>query len=145
MEMDRKVKVLQGMYAGATADFVLRLGKEGLLEKVTEEKRVEQMKMGKDQAVRLGIADPREVFTVLADIFGCANWTITGKEDGFSAEATVCMLCAMAKRMGAQSPCRMYCLNPMEGMVKGLEANAEFIVNGTLWEGEKCHVDVVVK
>lgn len=142
MEMERKLKLLQGMYAGVLADSVLRLGREELLEKVTEEKRAEQMKIGKIQAAQLGITKPREVFEVLSEIFGCANWKIVESEKGFAAEATACMLCSLAKRMGAQSPCKIYCLNPMEAMIKGIENEAEFTVQETLWEGQRCHIDI---
>ncbi|HBE80934.1 MAG TPA: hypothetical protein DDW65_24570 [Firmicutes bacterium] len=68
----------------------------------------------------------KEVFTVLSDIFGCADWNITSTEDGFKAEASRCMLCAFAKKMNSASPCHIYCLNPMEGMVKGLNPNYSF-------------------
>lgn len=142
MDMEKKVKMLQGMYAGALADAVLRMGREGILEKITEEKRIEQMQTGKARATQLGINHPEEVFTVLPEVFGCANWKTTGTERGFQAVATGCMLCNMAKKMGAQSPCRVYCLDPMEAMVKGLEENTSYATQETLWEGNMCRVIV---
>ena len=39
MELEQKIKMLQVIYAGALADSVLRMGKEGILEKVALEKR----------------------------------------------------------------------------------------------------------
>ena len=42
MGLEQKFKMLQMIYAGALTDFVLRMGKEGILEKVTLEKREEQ-------------------------------------------------------------------------------------------------------
>ncbi len=142
MEMEKKIKVLQGMYAGVLADSVLRMGREGILEKVTEEKKVEQLASGKIRAAQLGITRPQEVFEVLSEIFGCANWRTTDTDHGFKAEADGCMLCSMAKKMGAQSPCNIYCLDPMEAMVKGIADNASYDVAETLWDGQKCQVEV---
>ena len=70
----RSIKILQAMYAGALADSVLRMGREGILEKVTVEKKGEQMASGKIRAAQLVITKPQEVFEVLPEIFGCANW-----------------------------------------------------------------------
>lgn len=145
MEMEKKIKLLQGMYAGALADSVLRMGREDILEKVTVEKKGEQMASGKIRAAQLGIAKPQEVFEVLPEIFGCANWKTEDTEQGFKAEATGCMLCGLAKKMGAQSPCHIYCLDPMEAMVRGVDDNANYKVQETLWEGGKCQVLVSLK
>ena len=145
MEMEKKIKLLQGMYAGALADSVLRMGREGVLEKVTAEKRAEQFISGKMRAVQLGITKPQEVFEVLPEIFGCANWKTTDSDHGFKAEASGCMLCSLAKRMGAQSPCNIYCLDPMEAMVTGIDENSTYTVLETLWEGQRCYVEVSLK
>lgn len=142
MELEKKVKLLQGMYAGALADSVLRMGRAGILQKVTEEKQIEQMETGKMRAAQMSITSQQDVFTVLSDIFGCANWEIADSKNGFTAEASACMLCSLAKRMGAESPCHIYCLDPMEAMVKGIDDSSNFTVHETLWEGQKCHVVV---
>ena len=144
MEAMEKVRVLQAIYAGALADSVLRLGSEGVLEKVTQQKRAEQLLGGKARAAQLGFEDAEEVFTKLSDLMGCANWTVSENKngEGFTATASRCMLCAMAKKMKTQSPCRIYCLDPMEGMVKGLEENTSFDVQSTLYEGPQCRVIV---
>lgn len=142
MEMERKIKILQGMYAGVLADSVLRMGRAGILEEVTKEKRLEQMQSGSIRAAQMGIDKPQAVFEVLSDLFNCADWTIEEDETSFTATATRCMLCAMAKKIGAPSPCRIYCLDPMEAMIKGVDSNAEFMANKTLWEGQKCSVGV---
>jgi hypothetical protein len=142
MKIEKKVKVLQGMYAGVLADTVLRMGREGILEKVTDEKRVEQMQSGKMRAAQMGITKPQEVFEVLSEVFGCADWKTIDLDYGFKAEATSCMLCSIAKRMGSQSPCKIYCLDPMEAMVKGIDSNTSFTTHETLWEGKVCNIEV---
>jgi hypothetical protein len=50
---------------------------------------------------------------------------------------------SIAKKMNAPAPCSLYCLDPMEGMVKGLDPQADFSVEETLWNGEKCRVRVM--
>ena len=140
--MTMKIKVLQKMYAGVLADSVLRMGTEGILEKVTKEKKAEQMQNGKIRAAQMGITKPQAVFEVLSEIFGCTDWKTTDTDYGFKAEATGCMLCSIAKKMGTQSPCKIYCLDPMEAMVKGINNNADFTVHETMWEKQKCHIDI---
>jgi hypothetical protein len=92
----------------------------------------------------LGIQNAEEVFPKLSALMGCADWSLEKAEDGggFTATASRCMLCAMAMKLGTQSPCRIYCLDPMEGMVKGLDENAAFEVQSTLYEGSSCRVAV---
>lgn len=142
MDAQEKVKMLQTLYAGALADSVLRLGREGVLEKVTREKRSEQMAGGAVRAKQFGTTTIEEVFLKLADLMGCANWTVESTSDGCHATATRCMLCAMAKKMGAPQPCSIYCLDPMEGMAKGIEPGITFTTDSTLWDGEKCSVQI---
>jgi len=144
MEQEKKIKVLQMFYAGVLADAVFRMGKEGILDQVTEEKRKEQMSTGQLRASQLGVNNVDEVFTKLSEIFACANWRVEKSDEGFTAEATSCMLCSMAKKLGSASPCRIYCLDAMEGMVKGINPQAGFYVKETLWEGKKCRVDLPV-
>ena len=65
METEKKLKMLQIFYAGALADLVLRLGQGGLLKKVEEQKRNEQLLNGKVRAQQLGIQKPQDVFEIL--------------------------------------------------------------------------------
>ena len=141
MELADKVRTLQAIYAGALADTVLRLGNEGVLEKVTLQKRNEQMMFGKARAAQFGMTSARDVFEKLSDLMGCADWSVSPDENGtLRATATRCMLCAYAKKLGAASPCRIYCLDPMEGMVKGLDERTDFVVMSTLYDGGQCVV-----
>lgn len=145
MEAMEKVKMLQAIYAGALADMVMRMGNEGVLEKITSEKRVEQLSGGKLRAGQMGITKAEEVFVKLSDLMGCANWNIEPNQNGngFTATATRCMLCAIAKKMGTQSPCHIYCLDPMEGMVKGIDEATGFEVLSTLYGSDSCRVAVL--
>jgi hypothetical protein len=142
MDQAQQIKILQMAYAGVLADAVAQYDKESVLESVTERKRQYQMATGKMSAQQFGVSKPEEAFTKLVELFGCANWRISPEDGGFTAESTQCMLCGMAKKMQGASPCKIYCLNPMEAMVKGLEPEAEYEVLETLWDGEKCRVRV---
>jgi hypothetical protein len=142
MEIEKKLLILQSVYAAALADSVLRMGQAGILDRVTAKKRQEQMLTGKMRAQQFGVTKPEEVFLKLSEIFDCAHWKIQPAEKGFVAENEVCKLCAMAKKMGAQSPCSIHCLDPMEGMIKGLNPDLKFEVKDTLWTGTKCRVEV---
>ena len=145
MDLEQKFKLLQVIYAGALTDSVLRFGNEEILDKVTSEKREEQMKTGKYRAAQFGIEKPEEVFLKLSELFGCANWAVENENESLNAESTRCMLCAMAKKMGTQCPCNIFCLDPMEGMIRGIDPNFAFEVSETLWSGQKCKVNVSKK
>ena len=143
--LENRLKTLQMFYAAAQADSTLRYGNAGILELVTEQKRAQQIKTGASSAQRLGITEPKQVFLKTQDTFGCANWVCEDTGDGFTATCANCMLCAISKKMGQYSPCRLYCLNPIEAMLKGISPNAEFIVEETLWDNDKCSVSVILK
>ena len=143
MENEEKLQILQLTYAGALADAVLQMGREGVLEKVTQQKKKEQLLTGKVKAEQFGITQPEEVFQRLSEIFNCASWEILSEAGGFIAETKPCRLCGFAKKIGAQKPCNLYCLDPIEGMVKGLNDSSNFIIRETLWDGQKCKIEVV--
>ena len=140
MDIEKHVQFLQSAYTGALADAVLQYGKEGVLASITDRKRQENIGSGKIRAAQFGITKPEEVFIKLAELFGCASWSITNNSNGFVAQTSGCKLCAIAKKIGAPSPCHLYGLDPMEGMVRALKSDAEFAVEETLWEGSKCNI-----
>lgn len=142
MDLEKKTQLLQTFYACALADSVLRMGNEGVLDKIAAVKRKEQMATGKARAAQMGINAPEQVFTFLSEVFACANWQISVQPDGFVARTQACRLCAIARKMGAPSPCDIHCLAPMEGMVKGISPESKFDVKETLWDGAECRVEV---
>jgi hypothetical protein len=144
MDAAAQIKMLQVTYAAQMADSVKRLHDAGALEATTAQKRAEQLASGAGRAAQMGIGEPREVFTRLAELFGCADWTVEEAADGFVASASHCLLCALAKRMGGPSPCRIGCLDPLEGMVRGLVPEARFAAAETLFDGGRCLVKVTL-
>jgi hypothetical protein len=142
MNDTEKIRMLQTVYAAALADAVLQYGAEGVLESVERRKEPEQMRQGADMARRMGALTPRDVPEAIAGVFGCAAWTVSGDGEAFAAEAKECLLCAMARRMGAPRPCSLYCINPMKGMIRGLDPSLCLTVKETLWDGGRCLVEV---
>lgn len=140
MQNEKKIQLLQLTYAAVLADAADQFAKENILQNVIQRKKAEQMATGKMKAEQFGITSPEAVFTRLAEVFNCAVWEIENSEKGFVAETTTCKLCAIAKKIDAPAPCYLYCLDPIEGMVKGLNPHATFTVEETLWDGEKCRV-----
>lgn len=145
MDTQQHIKTLQRVYAAVLADAALQFKEEGILDSVVQRKKQEALANGQYKAQQFGIQTPAEAFTKTVALFGCANWQIIPNDNGFTAEATACMLCALAKKMNAGNPCQLYCLHPLEGMVKGIAPGAEFTPQETLWDGQKCRVEVVTK
>jgi hypothetical protein len=142
MQNEKDIQILQLTNAAVLADATAQLAKENVLHNVTQRKKAEQMATGKMKAEQFGVTSPEAVFTRLAEVFNCAAWEIKNAEDKFVAETATCKLCAIAKKINAAAPCHLYCLDPMEGMIKGLNPSADFVVEETLWEGTKCRIRV---
>jgi hypothetical protein len=150
MEPTQHIRILQLTYAAQLADSVLRYERAGVLEQVTAERREARFGDGATQAAQMGISKPAAAFTTSAELFGCADWTVSAApgEDfetpgrDFVASARRCLLCALAKKAGGPSPCRLYCLDPIEALVEGLAPGSGFAVEETLFEGTECRVRV---
>lgn len=143
MDTQQHLRLLQIIYAAQLADSVRRYGQAGILDDVADEKRTERLGTGAAQAAQLGITTPAAAFTVSAELFGCADWVATEGPDGsFDASATRCLLCAMVKKAAGPSPCRVFCLDPIEAMVTGIQPDACLEVVETLYEGDRCRVRV---
>ncbi|MDD3708543.1 L-2-amino-thiazoline-4-carboxylic acid hydrolase [Aminobacterium sp. MB27-C1] len=142
MNLEEKFKMLQLCYAAALADSTLRYSNEGILEKIMGQKRNEQMKNGAMLAKKFSVQDPKQAFVNVQNLFGCASWNCEDIENGFFAVNMSCILCSMCKKMGASSPCQIYCLSPIEAMIKGIKPSATFSVRKTLWNDDKCFVTV---
>lgn len=143
MGNEKALQLLQRSFIGVLADAVYQFGEEGVIDKVTERKKKDQMINGKRNAGFYGVSAPEEVFTIFCAIFDNTKWSIDQKANGFSAETSTCKLCSMAKKLGSPSPCKIYCLNPLEGLIKGLDNALAFNVKETLWHDKKCRIEVV--
>ncbi len=142
METEAKLKILQTTYAAVLAETVLHLGAGGLLEAVSRKKREQARANGARMAAQLGVREPAEVFEKTAEVFGCARWTVSREGGRVVAETGSCLLRTFAGKLGAPSPCRIYCLDPLEGMARALDPAARLEAVETLWEGSRCRVEL---
>jgi len=74
---------------------------------------------------------------MVSSIVDCASWEISSNKNGLIAICVGCKLAAMCKKLETPSPCRMYCLSAIEGMIKGIAPQSEFNVQSTLWNSPK--------
>lgn len=135
---ESKLKSLQLFYAAVLADAVRHFGRHGILDEVTETKRREQELAAPDQVARLGLASAEDIFQLYTGLFGCAAWTTEQDGNRLRAETRSCVLCALAKRMGAPAPCALYCINPLRAQAGALALPQKLAVEKTLWESDAC-------
>jgi len=145
METEKKLQILQTVYAAAQVDAVSQYVREGILGSVLAARKASRASTSAQVTALLGVGTPQEVFTRLAEIFGCAAWKILPTAEGFDAVTEVCRMHAIARRTQAPSPCELVCLEPLRGMLEVLDAEAEFIVEETLFDGKSCRVRVILK
>lgn len=100
------------------------------------------MLAGKAKAALFGNTRPEQIFQAHSEILDRATWVVRGEPSGFWAEAKACKPCAIAREMSAPSPCHICCLDPTEGMIKGLAPDMEFAVTETHWSGSKCQMEI---
>ena len=63
MDTAKHVQILQMAYAGALADTVLQFSKEGVLARVTERKRLEQLATGKQRLQPSALPNRKKFFS----------------------------------------------------------------------------------
>ena len=138
----QKLSVLRNLFTRLQAETISRYAKAGVLNEIEEERRILSISSGKISAQLLSINEPEEAFSSPASIIDCATWRITNNEKSLTAVCTGCKLAAMCKNLYTYSPCNMYCLNPIEGIIKALKTDVEFKVKSTLMSGDNCFVEV---
>ncbi len=142
MTTEERLKSLQRIYIAFYADTIKQYGDEGILEKVTAQKREQQLLNAKSMVAQFGAATVKDIFQNVREIFNCANWEVCETQNETVATATGCPLCVYAKKIGTQNPCDIFCLNPLEAMVKGLDEELSFKVSETLWDGKQCIISI---
>jgi len=142
MNAEQKLFLMRNLYTGLQAETMARYAKAGILGETEEEKKARSLASGAKAAHMLGVTKPEEAFTKPAAIVNCAAWEVAGDGNGLQAVCRGCKLVAMCRQLGTPSPCRMYCLNGIEGMIKALKPEAQCMVQSTLWSGKNCTVEV---
>lgn len=144
MELERKLAILQFVYAASLAETVNTYGKMGVLDRIVASRKERQAQSAPALNQQLGVQSVEDVFGNLSGVFGCANWTVEKTQDGYTVAATACKLCALSKKMGGANPCHGWCLDPMFAMVTATSGIGEgnIAVESTLMDGSYCKVRI---
>lgn len=142
METKKKLAILQYIYAASIAETVNTYDKLNMLKYVEDTKNASLSQTASIINSQLDIQTPEQVITHIAEVFGCANWKIQRKMNGFSAIATSCKLWELCKKSGGAYPCKGWCLNPMRAMIAANDYTIDFSVKSTLMDAEYCQVDL---
>lgn len=110
----------------------------GILKKVEKEKADRDILEGPAKVKHYNINSAEQFLKFSSDTFNCAHWSLEHDEEGFTATTDGCVICSLAKKLGAPSPCKMTCISPVRGVIKGIDSNHDLKVLETLWEGNKC-------
>jgi len=139
MQIEKRLAVLQNTYAVSVAETVNTYAGFNVLETIVEKRKERQAQTAPYLNQQLGIQTVKDVFYKLSEIYGCANWAVEKTENGYTATATSCKLCALSKKMGGANPCSGWCLDPMIAMLSALEAG-HTAVESTLMTGDRCTI-----
>lgn len=142
MKTEEKLQIMRNLYTGLQAETILMYEKAGVLESIEKEKRELNLKNGKGNCVFLGIENIKDTFLKPSEIVKCAQWELDEGQNKLTAVCRGCKLALMCKNMNLKSPCRLYCLNPIEGMIKSIKPDALFSVESTLIGADKCKIEV---
>ena len=144
MTDSEKLKILRLYYAGMMVDSAANFERTGVVDQVVQLKAAEQKAAGVERRRAMNLQTPRQVFEVLADIFGCAAWQVSDIENGgVEAVTTSCLACAIAKKKGAGRPCSLYCIGPFDGLAASFEPPMKLDVMETMWDGKLCRFRMV--
>ena len=147
MEIEKRLALLQYTYAAAVAETVNTYEKMQVLDKIVEKRKERQAQAAPLLNQQLGVTSVEDVFNNLSQIYGCANWSVEKTDNGYSATATACKLCALSKKMGGANPCNGWCLDPMLAMITAASGiGAEKItVESTLMDNDCCKIIIKTK
>lgn len=140
---DQYLQTMRTLYTALQAETLLRYEKAGVLNEIETEKYKLSLINGKNNVLFLNISTLEETFLVPSRVVECARWDIEKDEHKLTARCKGCKIINHCKKIGAPSPCKIYCLNPIEGMVKAINPDTDFQVKSTLWDSDICHVEVI--
>lgn len=141
--MEKEFKTLQLFYASALVDSVYHYDQSGILNSVAKKKKQQQALTASTQLQQLSLTIPEELFLYFTKVFGCINWEITKTDKGITAYGKNCLLCSLAKKKKTAEPCSIYCINPIEELLKAMDPSFSLKVEKTLWNDDQCLFKVV--
>jgi hypothetical protein len=142
MDTEKRLMLLQNTYAASIAETVNTYEKLKVLDAIVERKKERQAQTASYLNQQLGVKSVEDVFLMLSEIYGCADWSVKKTEDGYTATATSCKLCSLSRKMGGANPCYGWCLNPMIAMITstGKIDAGRIAVESTLMAADRCKV-----
>lgn len=142
MDTEKKLLMLQNTYAASIAETINTYEKLNALDAIVEKRKERQSQSAPFLNKQLGIEKIEDVFSILSEIYGCANWIVEKTSAGYTATAHSCKLCAFSKKMGGANPCNGWCLDPMKAMINAIGGNEIAFINteSTLMDGDLCKV-----
>ena len=146
MDIEKRLTMLQNIYAISVAETVNTYEKLKALEVIVERRKERQAQTAPYLNQQLGIESVEDVFYTLSEIYACANWSVNKTEDGYVATATSCKLCALSKKMGGANPCNGWCLDPMIAMITSIGKidAGNIVVESTLMAADCCKVIIYI-
>lgn len=147
MDIEKRLALLQNTYAASVAETVNTYSRLKVLDTIVERRKERQTQTAPNLNQQLGIETVEDVFNKLSEIFGCANWLVEKTDNGYTATAVSCKLCALTKKMGGANPCYGWCLDPMFAMITatGRIDAGSIAVESTLMAGDCCKVLVNIR
>lgn len=138
MTQKEKISVLQLVFAGQIIkEFELIRKKYALTTLLKNEER-NALRAAPGRLKQLGLHSVPGVFNFISTVPGFAQWRkrISGNKRTYVTEA--CKLRDIARYTGCPQPCKLYCIVPIEALLKGLDRRYSIEVQSTLWDGEHC-------
>ena len=142
METEKKLAIMQTLYAATIAETVNTYEKFNVLSHVEDARKALLSQSASNINAQLDIHTPEQVIASIAEVFGYANWKTERRLNGYAAIATSCKLCKLCKQEGDANPCNGWCLIPMKAMIAAIDYTIDFSVKSTLMDGECCQVDL---
>lgn len=146
METQKKVNLMQNVYAASLAETVNTYQKLNVLEQVVATKKTRQMQSAQVMIQQLEISSIEDVFLKLYSLFGCSKWIFEETQTEYIAKSEYCKLCALSKKMGGANPCDGWCLNPIKAMINIVSDAAikdeNINVQSTLLYGSCCLIRI---
>jgi hypothetical protein len=138
MKEKKDIRTLQLLYAGLLSDLVLIISENGLLEKVSAQKQIENNLAAPARVWEFKFKKPADVFNFYTNVIGFAEWNSTADADSYSFKTKSCKLKSIAGYLLIASPCDLCCISPIRSLCGALEVPYRIEVCQTLWERESC-------
>ncbi len=145
MEQQMKINTLRQVILIQAVEALRNYTEQGVLDKVIADKQKRDIRDGANRAKLFGITKPEQILALNSELYDCAVWDIKNDGEDVVAVADSCKMCTMVKDAGLPSPCALFCINPVDGVVRGVTGNYKLKVEETLWNGDCCRFRITAE